>query len=340
LGIAPLDRLLEVFCAPAPVAAANRWSSPDADEGGDLYGEAGSPMGQPALAQARKSKWKPVVIELTSSLPASGKTNLLYYITVLAVLPPGHGGRDTAVVWLDNDGRFSATRLREVMVGIVRDDSESLVQEALAHVHVFRPQSSQQLIETLDSLPSYLLDATAHPSMRRRLGLLVLDSATAFYWQDRFEAETARFERPDENLDKPSPTAQVIARMKELQREFDFAIAFSTSSNFMPASRHAKLEAENAAPQETRSVGPWTALAALTLNCRRVRVPQFASHMLLEEYLRDRENRQCEVAKGRVAIELDRSMSELWTSSVRSELDRFEDRGRFRMQIRQDLALD
>lgn len=281
-----------------------------------------------------------MVIELSSSRPASGKTNLLYYLTAQAVLPTTHGGQGTAVVWFDMDGRFSATRVQEVMLGVVslsttnEDDGEDVVQDALTHVHVFQPQSSQQLIETVDYLPSYLLDATAHSSIRRRLGLLVLDSATAFYWQDRFEAETARFERPNAPRDKPSRAAEIITRLKKVQDEFDCAVAYSTSLPFKAIVKVANLSAaDTLAPQEPRSVSPWTAFAGLTLSLSRVEVPRFSSHMSLEECLRDREKRQEAVAKGRFVVEVDRSGSDRWTADVNEGLRRLKAGGSFTFNL-------
>src|SRR4030095_12875097 len=68
----------------------------------------------------------------------------------------------------------------------------SMLHECLRHVHVFRPQSSQALLATIQSLETYLLDGSDHISGLRPLRAIVLDSATAFYWQDRREAEILR----------------------------------------------------------------------------------------------------------------------------------------------------
>jgi Rad51 len=307
---------------------------PDEDVGGD--GEDGSSAPDPTGWQFHASRWKPVIVELTSVMPASGKTSLLYYCAALAVLPRDQGGQGTAVVWFDTDGRFSATRLREVVLGVVgassnaNEERESLVQEALAHVHVFRPHSSRQLIDTLDYLPSYLLDATAHLSMHRRLSLLILDSATAFYWQDRYASETARFEHPAQPRDRPSRAAEVITRLKQVQREFDCAIAYSTSSPFKAVNKATHFSAANTdAPLEPRSASAWTRFATLTLSLSRVDVPRFPLHMSLEECLRDREKRQDVVARGKFAAEVDRSGFESWTADVKEAWRNMEAGGSF-----------
>lgn len=325
---------------------ARRWS-PDLHADDDRYEQEEGPARHPTVLQAQQSAWKPVIVELTSSVPASGKTNLLYYVTALAVLPSDHDGQATAAVWFDTDGRFSATRLRQVVLGVIsssassEDDRESVLHEALTHVHVFGPQSSRQFIDTLDYLPSYLLDATAHSSIRRRLGLLVLDSATAFYWQDRYASETTRFEHPDQPRDKPSRTAEIITRLKKVQKEFGCAIAYSTSSTFSAVSKSTQLSAADTdAPQEPRSASAWTRFATFTLNLSRVDVPRFPSHMSLGESLMDREKRQDVVSKGKFVAEVDRSGSETWTAGVREKWSLIEAGGSFQFSIRTGVSVE
>lgn len=332
--------MLEVFCAPAQRFAAPRRSSPRSVDG---VGQDEDPAIHSTLLQSQGSRWKPIIIELTSSLPVSGKTSLLHLIVARAVLPSDHGGQGTAVVWVDSDGRFSAMRLREVMLDavssstahegaiVVEDDTAKLVEEALTHVHVFRPQSSRHLIETLDSLPSYILDATAHSSISRRLGLLVLDSASAFYWQDRYHAETARFKHPDQPRDQPSRTAEVITKLRDLQKVFGCAIAYSTSAAFTTMNKQTPLlTADSAAPHESRSASAWSRFASVTLNLSRVSVARFPSHISLEECLRDQEKRQDAVTKAEFVAEVDRSGSETWTTSVKEGWREMEAGGSFR----------
>jgi Rad51 len=340
LGIPPLDRLLEVFCALAQSQPEIWLGRSNEHVGGD--GDDGSPAPDLPGLQFHPARWKPVVLELTSLMAAAGKTSLLYYCAAAAVLSRDHGGQGTAVVWFDTDGRFSATRLREVVLGIIgssetadeeeveEEGKESLVQEALAHVHVFRPHSSRQLIDTLDYLPSYLLDGAAHSSMYRRLSLLILDSATAFYWQDRYASETARFEHPAQPRDRPSRAAEVITRLKQVQKEFDCAIAYSTSSPFKATNRATLPSAANSnAPREMKSASVWTRFATLTLSLSRVDVPRFPLHLSLEECLRDREKRQDVVARGKFVAEVDQSGIESWTANVKEAWRNLEADGSF-----------
>ncbi|KAL1997692.1 hypothetical protein VTN02DRAFT_1048 [Thermoascus thermophilus] len=135
-------------------------------------------------ASPRRRRQRDPVVEIASASSAAGKTQLLYYLTAVAVLPARFGGREAAVVFLDTDGRFDAARLRDVAASILRqrlddDDSTAVdippdvlqaeIRTALDHVHLFRPQSSSSLLATLRSLDAYLLDLAAHrsPAPRR-----------------------------------------------------------------------------------------------------------------------------------------------------------------------------
>ncbi|OAT09397.1 Rad51 family DNA repair protein [Blastomyces gilchristii SLH14081] len=234
------------------------------------------------------------VLEITSPASADGKTHLLYYITALAVLPCTYQnialrGRSSAVVFLDTDCRFDAARLREVARGIVLESAveqgisfpgaghnyggggkegddegmNTMLHTALSHVHVFRPQSSASLLATIQSIESYLLRGMGtiytegehkHASHSRPLHAILLDSASAFYWQDRREMEVlnihgVREERArrardqnenqnhndtDTNSTTHTPTAQsqlphqIIHALRALQQTFSCPLVFTT----------------------------------------------------------------------------------------------------------------
>ena len=62
--------------------------------------------------------------------------------------------------------------------------------QCLSRLHVFRPRSSAQVATTLMHLPEY---HSTHPSLHlEEIGLLAVDSLSAFYWSDRLLAEQLR----------------------------------------------------------------------------------------------------------------------------------------------------
>jgi hypothetical protein len=182
-------------------------------------------------------------------------------LAALAILPSEFngiplGGFGSAVVFVDTDGRFDAERLRTVAREIIQStlqtrgassslshSIEATLLNSLQHVHVFRPQSSLALIATLQSLDTYLLDISRHVSANRPVHAIVIDSATAFFWQDKLQDEIARTEdigRPAadierERLKKESfyladVYADLVAELKRLQHMFDCSVIYTTTS--------------------------------------------------------------------------------------------------------------
>lgn len=210
------------------------------------------PTGRGEESQARKES-NPVV-EIASTASAAGKSQLLYYLTALAVLPETYGGRDAAVVYIDTDGRFDADRLRAVARGIVHQrlqtnittaciDVEDLLISSLQHVHVFRPPSSASLLATLQTLHIYLLDIPRHSSSAKPLHAILLDSATAFLWQDKLRDQIARVEeigRPHVEIEQERRENRVfvlggfytelVAELKRLQGCFECAVVYTVTA--------------------------------------------------------------------------------------------------------------
>ena len=200
------------------------------------------------------------VVELSSFGSGAGKSQLLCYIVATAILPERYNevqlrGQNAAVVYIDTDGRFDANRLRTVARGIVQqrldaagtylnaETVESLLHASLKHVHVIRPQSSLSLLATLQRLDAYLLDLKSHFSSSRRLHSVVVDSATAFIWQDRLRDDIARIEeigRPYADVEHERSQkksfqlgllyAELTEELKRLQRKFGCSVIFTCLS--------------------------------------------------------------------------------------------------------------
>lgn len=76
---------------------------------------------RPATSHAQK---KPPVIEISSPNSGGGKSQLIYYLAAICVLPATFkgrktGGRDGAVVLLDTDGKLDIRRLYQIAEGVV-----------------------------------------------------------------------------------------------------------------------------------------------------------------------------------------------------------------------------
>jgi len=179
LHIPSLDRIISAV--PRPLGLPNAISPVQTQQAERIYGP---------------------VIDITGVTTASGKTHILYYVAMLSSLPASLrgvalDGKSAAVVIFDSDGRFDVRRLRtmikahlqrciQISSDSIEDNAvEATALESLKHIHIYKPQSTADMITMLRSLPEYLLNADGHYSGGRRLDAILVDGMSAFYWQDR-----------------------------------------------------------------------------------------------------------------------------------------------------------
>ena len=140
---------------------------------------------------------------------------------------------------------FSATRLPQIASHLAfkatskcASTLDGTITAALRHLYVLRPTSSTSLLNRLRAISHIASPRHIHPKPRpdRSLALLILDSATAFTYQDRFDADIARLEAGPgaEHLHAPTPTtpsrtSQIIAALRQIQHDFECTIVFTTS---------------------------------------------------------------------------------------------------------------
>lgn len=353
LGVGAVDRLLELFRYHQPPTPSHQpgWTTTLDDEQDTSVAADGAPDLAPVVAKKSRAP----VLEITGSHSAAGKTSFLYLLAAHALLPTSCGGKASTAVWIDSDGRFSAVRLFQLIQNLTNAGSNpttgALVQAAMANLHVLTPSTSSQLLSSLEALPDELLRLdTEQP-----LSLLILDSATAFSQQDRFDAEMARLEAGADFSSRsrtPTRTAQIIAALRAIQEQFECTVLISTcpspsshqsnptsASAAAPRSYHQPQHSaqapsrDNRPPYEPAALSPWTSFATLTLHIERSSVTQFAPGATLVECLRDRDKRQEAVAAGKFAVSPDWNGSERWPPGVREAVEQLEGRGRFEMRI-------
>jgi hypothetical protein len=222
-------------------------------------------------------------------------------------------GKNAAVVILDTDDRFDVTRLQTIMknqiqhrISIAMEDKEhsddgepnegrgstrnnpvsdlsdaevdSAIRESLQNIHIFRPQSFSSLIATLEHLPSYLLGlASNHYSKNRPLHSIIVDSASAFYWQLRAEEETRRVLILNSSTSTSTPAnplnyTVVMSKLRWLSSTFECPVLATTWN--LSSSSHGN--------------GPYLnpsfpMLPTLRLNVRRIFIPPFGPRVSAEQ---------------------------------------------------------
>ncbi|GME45485.1 Cytochrome P450 [Neofusicoccum parvum] len=288
-----------------------------------------------------------------------GGTQLLYLITAIAVLPRAYDGVDlqgqaSAVVVIDTDGRFLASRLAQVARGHIssciqhhatgatgRPDEQqpsitaahvdSLIAASLAHVHVLQPQSQAALLATLRALPAYLFSPTSHHSAHRPLHSILLDSASAFFWPTRAQEDESRTTNigtaaapranhlPGADTTASDAYAALSRELHALQKRFGCAVIATTVS--VPS----KTSSHNAGPHSSslptlRPLLPasWTgSFPALRLAVARDAVQPFAPAMSVQEAVRERAQRQEVVQRGKGSVWVDGWGSDAWGARLR-----------------------
>jgi DNA-repair protein XRCC2 len=137
------------------------------------------------------------VIEVQGA-PGSGKTHLLYHFIITCILPPFHntvslGGWGKAACLFDSEWSFDIRRFKTLLLSrlqrLLPDVPSTTVQEIAAEslkiLHIFRPESSNQLTATLIHLPAYHTKNLPH----HEIGMIAIDAIGSFYWIDRFTVE-------------------------------------------------------------------------------------------------------------------------------------------------------
>lgn len=366
-GIAPVDELLGIFWPPPQPL--HSLSNVGENNTGDQVNFTSIPADHgPAHIEVPvqpvfHSRPYPV-LEISSISSAAGKSQVLYHLIAMAVLPSRFNGAsidgfDSAVVFIDNDGRFDAERLRTVARGIIQsklqtrvenfssdislyDSIEALIFESLRHVHVFRTQSSLALLATLQSLDAYLLGLHRHPSTHRALNAIFIDSTTAFFWQDKLQEEIARTEdigRPAaeierERLQKESfhiadIYADLVTSLKRLQDTFDCSVIYTTTSSSGKPTENSSVPWGSYNPLDTvlktpsfRSPlpPPWGLFPTLRLVLQREVVHPFPPNVTVHEAQKDAPLRREVVMRGEFLGSVNGWGREDWPRRILEEL--------------------
>ena len=203
-------------------------------------------------------KYVPPGVEIKGAGSADGQWQFLYRVAADMLLgskpSPGtnqedilQGTRDRddhsqgvggVIVWIDCFGRFDVLRLYKLMLSMTsKSRSEALEAEdstayptvyaALDNLHVFSPDTSAQLLATVRSLESHLLNLQDKAAGDLPLRAIVISDVTSFYWEDRKKEEdqkTTSLAVPSRTETRSSPPLDEEPRPKR-------SIPFTVSSH-------------------------------------------------------------------------------------------------------------
>lgn len=151
----------------------------------------------------------------------------MYFLLITCIIPSNFEGWGKAALLLDTDGTFQLGRFQRLLLARVTrllslnndpdDIAQRIVKAALGNLHIFCPTSSVQLAATLAHLPAY------HSKHLRNteIGLLAVDSMSAFYWPDRFTVEQLRsipmHSRPGTAVNVANPLHHVLVALQNFR---------------------------------------------------------------------------------------------------------------------------
>lgn len=169
----------------------------------------------------------------------------------------------------------------------LREDIASMVKRALMHVHIFRPQSWDSLLATLQSLPEYLFSPAQHKSINRRIHSLVLEDVDAFVYQIRSTFATTMTNADKHANPLAAASSELGSHLTQFSTLFSSAIIL-TSHSTSPSVFRPPLP--TSWPQNT----PVTRLAV-----KRAEVLPFAPGISIEEAEVERAQRWEVVQRGK-----------------------------------------
>ena len=209
----------------------------------------------------------------------TAKSEMLYHLIVRCILPTKHGGLETEVMFVDTDYHFDTLRLVTILEARLAQQSaeptrescpkegteeeegdEEMVKACLQRLFLVHSSTSAQMLLSLHYLEGWF-------SSRPTLGLLVLDSISAFYWQDRCNGGGS-VPRQEANLRK---CTQLLERLRK-----DYGIVvFATVHAIMRNYGNSSETSSNTAPRPREAPSPSTSSSASSSSWRRSNVVDF-----------------------------------------------------------------
>ncbi|TFK30546.1 hypothetical protein FA15DRAFT_14148 [Coprinopsis marcescibilis] len=126
------------------------------------------------------------------------------------------GGWEKAAFLFDVDDTFDIRRFKQILLQRFAHASTTMlpamVEACLARLCVIRPKTTLELATSLANVPKYL--ANRFPTIG--LGLVAIDSMSAFHWPDRFLAERIGSRKP--SMPSINPQRQVVNHLQSIRQ--------------------------------------------------------------------------------------------------------------------------
>jgi hypothetical protein len=181
-------------------------------------------------------------------------------------------------------------------------NAQDLIHKALSHIHIFQPSSLSSLIATISSLPTYFLDPK-NGSAERRLGAIIIDSASTFFWEDKVSAVTGQGQGQTQGQSKYPALASTLKRTSTaLQSPIIFTtenISATSAISATTTSTSASTTASGPSATSTDTIAirpqlppPFPTLPTLRLIISRHTIQSFSKDMDAETAIKHAEARE------------------------------------------------
>lgn len=186
---------------------------------------------------------RPIIKDLTPLLPdeltsetieiignaSTGKTLFLTECIAKCIIPQNACGLDTGVVYIDLDGQFNIIKLVKIIKRIIKNADDNLVKACLNKLTLINCYDSPTLYVTFQRLKLFLTEQS-------QVGLVILDSVSANYWQDSVSGG-------EKYMD--SYVEKIISSLKLCLEDFKVPIMFTRQSYFQSKQGDSLLDCVN-----------------------------------------------------------------------------------------------
>lgn len=154
-------------------------------------------------------------IEIIGSTSA-GKTLFLTECVAKSIIPKNADGLDVDVVYIDLDGQFDITKLVIIIKRLVNNADDELVKSCLKKLTLINCYDSATVYVTFQRLKLFLTEQC-------QVGLIILDSVSANYWQDSISGGEKHMNTYVE---------KIVMSLKSCVQDFKVPIIYSRQSYF------------------------------------------------------------------------------------------------------------
>ncbi|XP_025198723.1 DNA repair protein XRCC2-like [Melanaphis sacchari] len=160
---------------------------------------------------------------------STGKTLFLTECVAKCITPQNFNGLDTGVVYIDLDGQFSITKLVKIIKRLIKNIDDKLLKFCLNKLTLINCFDSPTLYVTFQRLKLFLTEQS-------QVGLVILDSVSANYWQDSVSGGEKYIDTYVEKM---------ISSLKICLEDFKVPIIFTRQSYFQSKKSDSLLDCVN-----------------------------------------------------------------------------------------------